>query len=67
LPKMYQMLVDILADAKNEDNISRISQPEMAILVERSQTWVVQAIQRLYTETLVLMTAAKKYVDREAV
>lgn len=64
---MYQMLVDILADAKNEDNISRISQPEMAILVERSQTWVVQAIQRLYTETLVLMTAAKKYVDREAV
>ena len=67
MPKMYQMLVDILADAKNEDNISRISQPEMAILVERSQTWVVQAIQRLYTETLVLMTAAKKYVDREAV
>ena len=64
---MYQMLVDILADAKNEDNISRISQPELAILVERSQTWVVQAIQRLYTETLVLMTAAKKYVDREAV
>lgn len=44
--KIHQRLIDVLIDVRGEDNISHLSQPEMASLVGRSQTWVVQAIRR---------------------
>lgn len=50
--KNHQKLVNILVDARGEDNISRISQPEMARLIGHSQTWVAQAIKRLNTEDM---------------
>lgn len=61
--KIHQRLIDVLIDAKGEDNISRLSQPEVARLVGRSQTWVVQAIKRLNTEDLCIeMLGSEKYV-----
>lgn len=61
--KAHQRLVNILADARDEDNISRLSQPEMAGLVGRSQTWVAHAIKRLNTEDACIeMIAPEKYV-----
>lgn len=61
--KNHQRLVNILADARAKGNISCLSQPEMARLVGRSQTWVVQAIKRLNTEdTCIEMIASEKYV-----
>jgi len=59
----HQNLVNILLDAKNKDGISQLSQPEMAKLMNRSQTWVVKAIKRLNTEdTCIEMIAPGKYV-----
>lgn len=46
--KNHQRLVNILVDARDEDNISHLSQPQMARLVGHSQTWVVQAYRNLY-------------------
>jgi lipopolysaccharide export LptBFGC system permease protein LptF len=61
--KNHQKLVNILADARDENNISHISQSEMARLIGHSQTWVVKAIKRLNTEdTCVEMLASEKYV-----
>ena len=61
--KIHQRLLDILIDARGVDNISHISQPEMARLVGRSQTWVAQAIKRLNTEDMCIeMLAPEKHV-----
>ena len=61
--KNHQRLVNILVDARDEDNVSHLSQLEMAKLVGLSQTWVVQAIKRLNTEdTCIEMIAPMKYV-----
>jgi len=61
--KNHQRLVNILADVRDKDNISHLSQPEMARLVGHSQTWVVQAIKRLNTEdTCIEMISSEKYV-----
>lgn len=59
----HQRLVNILVESRNEADISQLSQPEMARLMNRSQTWVVQAIKRLNTEdTCIEMIAREKYV-----
>lgn len=61
--KNHQSLINILADARGEDNVSRLSQPEIARLVGHSQTWVIQAIKRLNTEDICIeMIASEKYV-----
>lgn len=61
--KNHQKLVNILVDARGEDNISRISQPEMARLIGHSQTWVAQAIKRLNTEDMCIdMIAVEQYI-----
>lgn len=61
--KHHQRIVSILADARGEDNISHLSQPEMAGLVGRSQTWVAQAIRRLNTEDMCIeIIAPAKYI-----
>lgn len=50
--KLYQQLVDILAESKDETGFSLISQPEIATRIGRSQTWVASAIKRLNTEDI---------------
>ena len=60
--KMHQQLVDIFVEAKDENGISLISQPEIAARIGRSQTWVVKAIKRLNVEEpCVEMISAGKY------
>ena len=60
---MHQKLVDIIVEAKDDDGISRISQPEMAELTNRSQSWVGKAIRRLNTEDICIeMVASGQYV-----
>lgn len=61
--KNHQRLVNILVEARGEDNISRLSQPEMARLIGHSQTWVAQAIRRLNTEDMCIeMIAPAEYI-----
>ncbi len=48
--QMHQKLVDTILKFKEEDGVCRISQPQLALLVDRSQTWVSQAIRRINTE-----------------
>lgn len=48
--KLHQRLVDILVEARDENGFSLISQPEIAVKIGRSQTWVANAIKRLNTE-----------------
>ncbi|MFV0240912.1 MAG: hypothetical protein ACK5H4_12850 [Lacrimispora sphenoides] len=61
--KNHQKLINILDDARGEDNISRLSQPEMARLIGHSQTWVAQAIRRLNTEDMCIeMIAPAEYI-----
>jgi RimJ/RimL family protein N-acetyltransferase len=59
----HQTLVDTIIRFKEEDGVSYLSTPEMGKLVNRSQTWVMQAIKRLNVEdTCVEMIKPGKYV-----
>ncbi len=59
----HQRLVDILVQYRDENGISLISQPQMARLMNHSQTWVAKAIKRLNTEDVCIeMIASGKYV-----
>ena len=49
---LHQELVNILVKARDESGLSLISQPEIAIQIGRSQTWVASAIKRLNTEDI---------------
>lgn len=61
--KNHQRLVNILIEAKNEAGISQLSQPDMAKLMMRSQTWVGQAIKRLNTQDIcVEMIGPENYI-----
>ena len=61
--KNHQRLVNILVEARGEDNISRLSQPEMARSIGHSQTWVAQAIRRLNTADMCIeMIAPAEYI-----
>ena len=52
-----------MIEAKNKAGISQLSQPEMARLMSRSQTWVRKAIKRINTEdTCIEKIAPGKYV-----
>ena len=46
----HQKLIYLLGDIRDKTGASHISQPEMARHVNKSQTWVGQAIRRLNTE-----------------
>ena len=60
--KLYQQLVDILAESKDETGFSLISQPEIATRIGRSQTWVASAIKRLNTEDICIeLVSNRKY------
>ena len=60
--KLHQQLVDIFVEARDENGISLISQPEIAAKIDRSQTWVASAIKRLNTEdTCIELISNGKY------
>lgn len=48
--QMHQKLVDSILEFKGEDGVCRVSQMELARLVDRCQTWVSSAIRRINTE-----------------
>lgn len=52
----HQRLIDILVEARNVDGYSLITQHEIAARVNRSQTWVTNAIKRLNTEEMCIET-----------
>ena len=59
----HQKLVDTILEFKDEDGICRISQPELARLLNKSQTWVCSAIKQINTEdTCIEMVGTGKYV-----
>lgn len=59
----HQKLINILVEYRDGNNISRISQPKMAILMDRSQTWVAQAIKRINTEDVCIeFRGAEQYI-----
>lgn len=58
-----QKLVDTLVQHKNDEGISAISQSEIARSINRSQTWVSQAIRRINTEdTCIEIIGESQYV-----
>ena len=62
---LHQQLVNVIAEAKDEDGFAIISQTEMAAKVGRSQTWVSSAIKRINTEDLCIEFVAEgKYLLR---
>ena len=62
---LHQQLVNVIAEAKDEDGFAKISQTEMAAKVGRSQTWVSSAIKRINTEDLCIEFVAEgKYLLR---
>lgn len=65
--ELHQKLINILVEARDENGISLISQPEMAKKINRSQTWVANAIKRLNTEEICieLISSGKYKVNYE--
>ena len=49
---MHQKFVNLLAEVRDENGISRITQQEIARQMNRSPAWVKKAIKRLNTEDL---------------
>lgn len=61
--KTHQRLVDMLAETKDKKGVSQLSQPDMARMMGRSQTWVEQAINRLNAEDVCIeMISPAQYV-----
>ena len=47
---LHQKLVETMLKFEDDAGICRVSQPELALLMNRSQTWVSSAIRRINTE-----------------